>query len=147
MNEKLPDLDIMDVYAMFWRLLQFHTHYFGSQPTGQMLVTLTIVLLADAGYYPTVTELAEITGQPKSTVSRYVSTEMGLGYVEEIIDPHDRRRRLLRVTELARSERIKYRKAIQDIVQKTRVMFAENDKGERLGTELKDVLQGFLHFS
>ena len=92
------------IYATFWRFIELAVHRYGSAPTGQTLVVLTIWLLDRLDYHPTVGELAEITRLPKSTVSRYVSTEMGVGHVEERIDPEDRRRRLLFPTETARSE-------------------------------------------
>ena len=145
-EENTSDLEIMDVYAMFWRLLQMNVGRFGSFPTGELLMVLTIVLLADADYYPTVTELSDLTGLPKSTVSRYVSTEMSLGYLEEIIDPRDRRRRLLRVTHMAEDERAWYRDEILGMVQKTRVAFDKNEDGHNPGTELKNILQGFSRF-
>jgi len=140
-DEKTPDLEIMNVYAMMWRLLHMNVTLFGSYPTGELLVVLTITLLADAGYHPTVTELADLTGLPKSTVSRYVSTEMNLGYIEEVIDPNDRRRRLLHATESARSHRDYYRQEIHKVVQDARVVFAEMADGERPGAGLKEMLQ------
>jgi hypothetical protein len=84
-----PEIDIP--YAVVWRWLNLSVHRYGSTPTGQTLAVLTIVLLSDLGYHPTVTELAEITGLPKSTISRYVSFEMSAGFLEEYIDPADRR--------------------------------------------------------
>jgi hypothetical protein len=41
---------------------------------------------------------------PKSSISRYVSDQMAKGFLEEYIDPQDRRRRRLRPTKAARRE-------------------------------------------
>jgi DNA-binding MarR family transcriptional regulator len=90
---------------MIWRFLHLSVHRVGSLPSGQLLIVFTIIILSDLGYYPTVTELAEITGLPKSSVSRYVSGELNLGYIEEIIDSSDRRRRRLRPTAAAEKEK------------------------------------------
>lgn len=108
-----PECDIP--YALVWRWLNLSVHRYGSTPTGQVLTVLTIVLLADLGYHPTVTELAEITGLPKSTVSRYVSFEMSAGFLEEYIDPNDRRRRMLRPTTKATDEREWHRGQIRQV--------------------------------
>ena len=53
---------------------------------------------------PTMTELCKATGRPKSSVSRYVSWQIEQGFVEEVIDPNDRRRRLLKQTRKGKSE-------------------------------------------
>ena len=74
------------VYAAFWRLMDMTVHRYGSHPTGQLYIVLTIMMLDRVDYYPTVGELAEIVRLPKSTVSRYVSTEMQAGFIEERID-------------------------------------------------------------
>lgn len=107
-----PECDIP--YALVWRWLNLSVHRYGSTPTGQTLTVLTIVLLADLGYHPTVTELAEITGLPKSTISRYVSFEMSAGFLEEYIDRSDRRRRMLRPTTKAETEREWHRGQIRE---------------------------------
>ncbi len=91
-------------YAIVWRWLLLSVQRYGSLPTGELLAVLTIVVLDRAGYHPTVTDLADITGMPKSSISRYVSDQMSQGFVEEYIDAEDRRRRRLRPTKAAREE-------------------------------------------
>ena len=91
-------------YSVVWRWLLLSVHRYGSMPTGEIVAVLTIVLLDRYGYHPTVTEVAEITGMPKSSISRYVSDQMAKGFLEEYIDPQDRRRRRLRPTRAARRE-------------------------------------------
>jgi len=139
------DLELSDVYVMFWRLVQMAVHRYGSHPTGELLVVLTIVLLDQLGYHPTVTELAEITNLPKSSVSRYVSTEMNTGYLEEIIDARDRRRRLLRPTEKAREEQAWHREQVRDVAQLRRVALAGLGASTDPGAELKAILQELSH--
>jgi DNA-binding MarR family transcriptional regulator len=96
--------DVLTLYALFWRLLSLAVHRYGSAPNAETLVVVTIVILDRFDYQPTVTELADITQLPKSSISRYVSQEMSAGMLEEFIDPDDRRRRRLRPTPEARKE-------------------------------------------
>jgi DNA-binding MarR family transcriptional regulator len=101
-NADEPEVAIM--YALIWGWLHLTNHRYGTVPSGSMQVTLTMILMNTLGYHPTVTELTEITGLAKSNVSRYVSQEMTAGFLEEYIDPSDRRRRKLRPTEKAGPE-------------------------------------------
>jgi DNA-binding MarR family transcriptional regulator len=103
-NESRGNLDTSIAYALIWGWLHLANHRYGTIPSGQMQVTLTMILLNELDYHPTVTELAELTGLAKSNVSRYVSTEMREGFIEEYIDPSDRRRRKLRPTSKAGPE-------------------------------------------
>jgi DNA-binding MarR family transcriptional regulator len=141
-DDNSSELKLDDVYVMFWRLVQLAVHRYGSHPTGELLIVLTIVLLDQAGYHPTVTELAEITRLPKSSVSRYVSTEMSTGFLEEAIDPRDRRRRLLRPTDKARAELIWHREQVREIAKIRRAALAGVGEGPSPGADLKRVLQG-----
>jgi len=144
MNDQIEsDLEISDIYTMFWRLVQMSVHRYGSHPTGELLIVLTIMLLDQVGYNPTVTELADITNLPKSSVSRYVSTEMSTGFLEEIIDARDRRRRLLRPTEKAREEQKWHRDQVNDIARRRRAAIA--GAGNDPGVELKTILQDLAH--
>lgn len=140
-NLSTPELELSDVYAMFWRLVQLSVHRYGSHPTGELLIVLTIMLLDQAGYNPTVTELADITNLPKSSVSRYVSTEMSTGFLEEVIDARDRRRRLLRPTEKARAEQKWHREQVRDIAHLRRAALAGLGDADVPGEELKRILQ------
>ena len=99
------DLEAGAIYATFWRLLYTTVHRYGSNPTGGLLTVMTVLLLDRAGYSPTTADLVEITGLPKSSVSRYVSRQMKAGYLTEVVDPQDRRRRFLRPTAKARKHR------------------------------------------
>jgi DNA-binding MarR family transcriptional regulator len=100
----LAEADVALTYGLVWGWLHIANHRYGTMPTGEMQVTLTIVMLCSLGYDPTVTELAEITGLAKSNVSRYVSGQMKQGFLEEYIDSADRRRRKLRPTAAAEPE-------------------------------------------
>lgn len=103
--------DIVFLYATFWRMVSLAVHRYGSAPTGQLLLVLSMIILDRYGYQPTVTELADITQLPKSSVSRYVAAEMNAGMLEEFIDPSDRRRRRLRPTEKGKAEQKWHAKA------------------------------------
>ena len=90
---------------IFWRLLHLMMARYGSPPLGQALVGITNTILNEMGRAPTVTELCEATGLPKSSISRYISAQMEQGVVSEEIDPRDRRRRMLRQTDAGKAER------------------------------------------
>jgi DNA-binding MarR family transcriptional regulator len=141
MNDKNSEnAELSDVYVMFWRLVQLAVHRYGSHPTGELLIVLTIVLLDQAGYNPTVTELADITNLPKSSVSRYVSTEMSAGFLEEVIDPRDRRRRLLRPTKRALDEQQWHREQVLAIAARQREALEGLGKSANPGADLKALL-------
>ena len=104
------DVDNIELTAeaqahLLWRLLHFHVSRYGSVPTGQFLVAHTITLLNELGRHATVAELTKATGLPQTSVSRYVADQIEQGFLEEIIDPEDRRRRLLYMTEAGHAER------------------------------------------
>lgn len=103
-GRKRFDKDVAIPYAVVWQWLHLSVHRYGSVPTGELLTIVTIVVLDQADYHPTVTDLADITGLPKSSISRYVSDQMSHGFLEEYIDPEDRRRRRLRPTPAAVTE-------------------------------------------
>lgn len=131
------------IYAIFWRLLEVAVHRYGSYPTGQLLTVITIVLLDNADYHPTVGELARITRLPKSTVSRYVSAEMNKGYLEEIIDPADRRRRRLHPTPQALEEHKWHRNKVREIAKKTHDLLQGHKRTDDDATEIIELLLGF----
>ena len=82
----------------FWRLLHLMVTQHGSHPMGQVLTAFTISVLHEIGYSPTVNELCKVTGLSKSSVSRYVSWQISHGYLDEIVDLNDRRKRYLEPT-------------------------------------------------
>jgi DNA-binding MarR family transcriptional regulator len=106
--------------VIFWRIMHLYMSRYGSIPIGQMLVELTTVVLNELGRPPTVTDLCDATGLPKSSISRYISTQMKADMVAEVIDPQDRRRRKLVLTENGKDERrwqVKHvRKIIEDVM-------------------------------
>ena len=104
------DIDSIELTAeaqahIVWRILHFHVCRYGSVPTGQFLVGHTIVLLNELGRHATVAELTKATGLPQTSVSRYVADQIDQGFLEEVIDPEDRRRRLLFMTDEGHAER------------------------------------------
>ena len=88
--------------AVSWGFLHMMVSRYGNHPMGQILVALTLNVLHRNGHNPTVDEVCKATGIPKSTVSRYVSWQLGHGFLEEEIDPSDRRHRKLIQTEKAK---------------------------------------------
>jgi len=121
------DEQLGGVYAAFWRLMDMSVHRYGSYPTGHLYIVLTIMMLDRVEYYPTVSELAEIVRLPKSTVSRYISSEMRSGFLKEVIDPDDRRRRRLHLTTLAREEGLWHREQVRKITELSTMVFSEKD--------------------
>ncbi|MFQ5634028.1 MAG: helix-turn-helix domain-containing protein [Gammaproteobacteria bacterium] len=105
--------------VIFWRIMHMYMSRYGSIPLGQMLVELTTVVLNELGRPPTVTDLCDATGLPKSSISRYISAQMTQGVVSEVIDPNDRRRRKLVLTVKGADERrwqVKHvRKVLEDV--------------------------------
>jgi DNA-binding MarR family transcriptional regulator len=137
-NHRNPD--IVYLYATFWRMVSLAVHRYGSAPTGQLLLVLTMIILDRYGYQPTVTELAEITQLPKSSVSRYVAAEMRAGMLEEFIDPNDRRRRRLRPTPAAKAEQQFHAKTALVIHEQMREIGVGSGPGEVKGAELVQML-------
>ena len=103
--------------VIFWRIMHLYMSRYGSIPLGQMLVELTTVVLNELGRPPTVTDLCEATGLPKSSISRYISAQMAANMVAEVIDPNDRRRRKLVLTEKGQDERRWQVKAVRKIME------------------------------
>ena len=136
------EAEIAEIYTMFWRFVEMVVHRYGSSPTGALLTVLTVSLLDQVDYHPTIGELARITRLPKSTVSRYVSTEMNLGFLEEVIDPEDRRRRRLHTTEKARVEREWVKKRIMEIADVSAILFRGKGVDKHPAEELKKILLG-----
>ncbi|KAA3663446.1 MAG: MarR family transcriptional regulator [Chloroflexi bacterium] len=101
MNGKITD----DVYSIAWLLTNWAIHRYDLHTTGEVFIAITIIMLDRSGHSPTVSELAKITGIPKTTVSRHLGKQLAEGYVKECIDPIDRRRRLLKPTLKATKER------------------------------------------
>ena len=133
--------DIVFLYATFWRMVSLAVHRYGSAPTGQLLVVLTMVILDRYGYQPTVTELADITQLPKSSVSRYVSAEMAVGMLEEFIDPNDRRRRRLRPTDKARAEQRLHAQSVLAIHEEMKKIGLDGRSDQIDGAELARMLK------
>lgn len=94
-----------DIYELLWSFVYLSVHRYGGNPCGEVLLVLTIMLLDEAGQNVTMSELADVTGLPKSNVSRYVSDQLRIGHLSEKIDPTDRRRRVLHPTAAGREER------------------------------------------
>ncbi len=106
-----------ELFAALWKFLQLSVHRYGSGLTGEVLVVMTIVILDRADRHPTVSELASITGLPKSNVSRYVSRQLEVGHLTEVIDNQDRRVRRLYPTKEGRKEQEWISQQVSDVAE------------------------------
>jgi DNA-binding MarR family transcriptional regulator len=136
------NFDIGAIYATFWRMVYMSVHRYGSNPTGELLTVMTIALLHQADYDPTSAELAEITGLPKTSVSRYVSRQMRKGYLTEVVDPQDRRRRRLQPTTKGRKEEQWHQKQTQDLARLSSEALRGLGKSKDPVSDLKNILLG-----
>lgn len=87
-----------------WAMLSFHAHRFGGRPIGEVLVSWTTIMLMDSGFRPTIGDIARASGMPRPTVSRYVDHQIQEGWAKERVNPQDRRRRELYLTETGAKE-------------------------------------------
>lgn len=117
--------------VIFWRIIHVYMARYGSIPLGQMLVELTTTVLNELGRPPTVTDLCEATGLPKSSISRYISSQMTQGMVAEIIDPNDRRRRKLVLTDKGMEERRWQIKSVRKLLDDVRAWDEKNQGGNQ----------------
>lgn len=124
--------------VIFWRIMHLYLSRYGSIPIGQMLVELTTVVLNEMGRPPTVTDLCEATGLPKSSISRYISTQMSAHMVTEVIDPQDRRRRKLVLTDTGKNERRWQVKNVRKIIDDVMHWDLENQRSnQRVDADLE----------
>ncbi len=105
-----------ELFAALWKFLQLSVHRYGSGLTGEVLVVMTIVILDRGDRHPTVSELASITGLPKSNVSRYVSRQLEVEHLTEVIDSQDCRVRRLHPTQEGRKEQEWISQQVSDLV-------------------------------
>ena len=87
-----------------WAMLSFHAHRFGGRPMPEALVSWTTIMLLNSGARPTVADIAKASGMPRPTVSRYIDHQIQQGWVGERVNPQDRRRRELYLTEAGAKE-------------------------------------------
>lgn len=135
---KSTDPDIGFSYGLVWGWLHLTNQRYGSMPTGEMQIALTIVMLNKLGFDPTVTDLTEITNLPKSNISRYVSGQMAKGVLEEYIDSSDRRRRKLRASQKAGPELIWFEKHVRKIYD---LVHEQQQKGETTSRDFNILLE------
>ena len=136
------NLDIGAIYATFWRMVYMSVHRYDSNTTGELLTVMTIALLRQADYKPTSADLVEITGLPKSSVSRYVSRQMRKGYVTEVVDPEDRRRRRLTPTTKGRKEEQWHQNQTQELARLSSAALRGLGKSKDPVSDLKNILLG-----
>jgi DNA-binding MarR family transcriptional regulator len=130
----IPDESL---YELAWSSTFLAVHRYGGHPSGEVLLVMTILMLDEAGEHVTMSELAEITQLPKSNVSRYVSDQVRIGHLKEVIDPRDRRRRVLHPTEEGRREQ----EVWKDRVKRLSRMREEGRAGNGGGPSLVEILK------
>ncbi|MDP6673262.1 MAG: MarR family winged helix-turn-helix transcriptional regulator [Gammaproteobacteria bacterium] len=134
--------ELSGIYAMFWRLLAVLVGRYGSFPSGHLLTILTTVLLDRADYHPTVSELVDITRLPKSAVSRYVALDIESGFLTEVIDPNDRRRRLLHPTLKSKQEQQWQMDQLIEILELSLRAYSGFGDSKNPAQDLKEILRG-----
>lgn len=87
-----------------WIMVSFHAHRFRGRPIAEVLASWTNILLIHEGFNPTIGDIAKASGLPRATVSRYVNSTIEHGWAEERVNPRDRRRRELHLTESGTQE-------------------------------------------
>ena len=87
-----------------WVMISYHAHQFRGRPIAEVLASWTNILLIHKGLNPTIGDIAKASGLPRPTVSRYVNSTIENGWAEERVNPGDRRRRELHLTEAGAKE-------------------------------------------
>ncbi len=136
------NLDVGSIYAALWRMIYMSVHRYDSRPTGELLTVMTIALLHQADYDPTTGDLVEITGLAKSSVARYVSRQMKIGYLTEDVDPQDRRLRRLRPTAKGRKEGQWHHNQTQELTRLSSAALRGLGKSKDPAADLKNILLG-----
>ena len=134
------DSDGGSIYATFWRMVYMSVHRHDSSPTGELLTVMTLALLGEAGHRATVSELVELTGLPKSSVARYISRQIKKGFISEVVDSEDRRRRKLTPTEKGRQEEQRIRKHVQEVARLTGTALRGKGESRDPVADLKKIL-------
>jgi len=111
-----------------WVMVSYHAHQFRGRPIAEVLASWTNILLIHQGLNPTIGDIARASGLPRPTVSRYVSNTIENGWAEERVNPADRRRRELHLTEAGAKE-------LESIVEFFHDMFRELLAGQPKGED------------
>lgn len=101
-NGPAPPADLQ--LEWLWVMVSFHAHQFRGRPIAEVLASWTNILLLHKGLNPTIGDLAKASGLPRATISRYVSSTIQNGWAEELVNPRNRRRRELHLTEAGAKE-------------------------------------------
>ena len=129
-----------------WQILNMMTSNFGGLPSGQIVTALTIDIFQRNDYSPTVMELCQATGLPSSSISRYVNWQLSEGYLEEVIDPDDRRLRRLIQTKKGKAEMAWLDSKLEELEQGSEWIAKRFDKGITKG-DPKKMLEGMAEVS
>jgi len=131
------------LYELLWTFAYLSVHRYGGSPSGEVLMVLTILMLDQANEHVTMSELAQITGLPKSNVSRYVSDQVRIGHLQEHVDPRDRRRRVLHPTAAGKAEQAWMREQLNALTRLKEESAAAQAAGENLVGLLTRLTESF----
>lgn len=84
----MADLDSLE--TVLRRLVE---HYDRTTSVGALLTMLVTIRLQAQGRQPTIGELAEITGMPRQSISRWVARHERKGWIKVVENPDDHRER------------------------------------------------------
>ena len=138
----LNDTEVDSVYVMFWRMIYFTINRYDGNPTAELLTMLTISVLNNVGYGPTITDLVELTGLEQSSVSRYVARGLEAGLLAENIDPEDRRLRHLHTTAVGKKMGAEYEKQMLKTARESTDAIRGKGKSKNPVQDLKNILLG-----
>ncbi len=136
------DIELGSIYAAVWRMIFTTRKNYDGNPTGELLVVLTIMILDKVGYRPTISELVELTGLQKSSVSRYVSRAIESGFMTEVVNPEDRRQRNLRPTAAGKKMGAEHEKKFLETMRLSKAALRGEGKRKEPAEDIRGVLLG-----
>ena len=101
-NQSLAAAELANFIAAYLQMVA--KKYHGETTLNELRVMNKMVALEFSGASSTVTQLSSELGIPKSTVSRSVTHLRNKGWLNETLDPDDRRRRVLLLSEASKMD-------------------------------------------
>jgi DNA-binding MarR family transcriptional regulator len=123
-------------------MVYMSVHKYDTNSTSELLTVMTIALLDKAGYNPTFSDLFEITGLPKANITRYMSRQVKDGFMTDVIDPQDRRRRFYRPTSKGKKEEQWHHQCTLKLAGMSSEALRGVGKNRNAASDLKNILLG-----
>ncbi len=130
------------IYATVWRMVYLSVHRYSSNPTRELLTVMTILLLDKVGVSPSTAELAELTGLPKSDITRYVSRQIRNGFLKDTVSLSDRRERRVALTQKGKQEEAWHQDRTLDLARITDAAIRGVGDSKEPFADLKAILLG-----